>query len=140
MAVRRIERDQEQRSNPWPWIALIACAVAFAWLWIRTEDAATLPTIAAPDPQGTMAVNVNVTLLESTATATAIPTVKPTDAPTMDLHADDCSRSNPEPGETCRRDPLPTNTPQPLAECPAAMPGDLCIWTDPLTSGRPEAE
>jgi len=151
MAVRRIERGQEQRTEVRGHHALAVILVSvgaiigtvgllIGMLVSTATEPFPPPVIAAPNAQGTMEVNVDVTLHEATATPTALPTIKPTDAPTMDLHADDCSRANPEPGQTCRRDPLPTNTPQPLSECPAAMPGDLCVWVDPLTSGRAEAE
>lgn len=99
--------------------------------------------IAAPvvPPAQTVVVLVNLPP-DPTATRTPIPTVAPTAQPTTDYHADDCNRRTPvpQPGDVCRTEPFPTNTPAPMPTCPVS-PGDLCVWPrSNETTGRPEAE
>lgn len=140
MSTRRPVVAVEKRSGLG--LVQVCCGVLIGLLigYACFDDAAPTPQAdAALIPAGTSVVNVNAVVQMPTGTATAIPTVKPSPQATIDAHADDCNRTNPEPGETCRQPPMPTQTPAPIPHCPV-MPGDLCVWTDPLTSARTESE
>lgn len=107
--------------------AYILALVVGTW-WVRSlPDTGPAPVVvAAPDAHGTMAVNVNVTLLEPTATRTPIPTVEPTRAPTRETSINWCG--SPEPGRVCQMPPAATATATAYPDCTEATAGEWCVW------------
>jgi hypothetical protein len=111
------------------WIAVLGIGMVMGMLigWgIRGDTPDPVPAVvAAPDAQGTMAVNVNVTLLEATATRTLIPTVAPTPrSKRAPINA--CGTATP--GATCQMPPEPTATATPYPDCTKAKAGEWCVW------------
>lgn len=112
--------------------AFVAFAIvglsALLFLWRATEPAPEV-SIAAPEPDGTSVVYVNVTLLDPTATVTTIPTVRPTNGPTVPPGLNWCSTATP--GATCEVPPYPTGTATVYPDCAdmaSISPGSLCQW------------
>jgi hypothetical protein len=88
--------------------------------------------VAAPDAEGTMAVNVNVTILEPTAVPTEIPTLYPTSKARSD-RVNVCGTATP--GAVCEW-PQPTPLPPtPYPSCSVVTKGGtLCQWPSRVTT------
>jgi hypothetical protein len=98
---------------------------------VQNAESPSPVVVAAPDAEGTMAVNVNVTILEPTTVPTEIPTLYPTSTTKRD-RVDVCGTATP--GAICE-------WPQPTALPPTAYPscsvatkgGTLCQWATVTT-------
>jgi hypothetical protein len=93
------------------------------------QDGEPSQVLAAPViPAQTVVVVVELPP-DPTVTRTPPPTIAPSPQATTDVHADDCNRVSPSPGDLCRQPPMATYTAAPIPTCPVA-PGDLCVWQE----------
>jgi hypothetical protein len=107
-------------------VAYLIGVLTIIWAVQSLPDPAPSPVVvAAPDVPGTMAVNVNVTLYEETATPTEVPTAYPTAAATIDISLRWCSNVTPVAGQECLMPPAPTATEAVRPDCPTT-PGQWC--------------
>jgi hypothetical protein len=128
---------RDRRDSPVPWLILGIVTLAVVYL-LRDPDTQTAPqTVQASQPPVPTivlalelpAVETMTTFLLTSPTPTAIPTLYPTAAATVDPSILWCSNMTPRAGDTCQMPPAPTPTEIPRPECPTT-PGRWCVWPD----------
>jgi hypothetical protein len=133
---------RDRRDSPVPWLILGIVTLAVVYL-LRDAPSSTAPTVQASQPPVPTiilalelpAVETMTTFLLTTPSPTAIPTLYPTAAATVDPSILWCSNMTPRAGQACQMPPAPTPTDIPRPECPT-KPGAWCVFPDADDTNR----
>jgi hypothetical protein len=126
---------RERRDSPVPWLILGIVTLAVVYLLRDTGAPSTATVVQASQPPVPTimlalelpAVETMTTFLLTSPTPTAIPTLYPTAAATVDPSILWCSNMTPRAGQACQMPPAPTPTDIPRPECPT-KPGAWCVF------------